>query len=278
MFGQTKPSFDYTAEIYQSLDVFYARQVLIQEHYLEEYSYVWKKTRPSVKKQKMQKALGYAWLNPRLPAEMNQLIAQRGAPQRRNSIGEPERLGKQVAVMFDTRNTLLGLQTRAKKKAKIRVRRRSFDHGEILDDRDKINTSLGYVFDESFKPPMLNQLQKDSTAMESMILAADLPVTDPLKQIHLMGGKGAGIYDHGGYTGNDNGGPLGVSEEEADIAIWKEFYAEDGTVYYFNDQTGESLWEKPTGDDNVHILQQYQDTADKQWYWLNTTTNESTPL
>lgn len=277
LFSTTVPNFSYTDDIYQSLDVYYARQVMIQEHYLEEYAYVWKKTRPSVKKQKMQKALGYAWLNPRLPSEMNQLITQRGMPVRRNSIGEPERLAKQVAVMFETRNTLLGLQTRAKKKAKIRIRRRSFDHGEILDDHTKLNTALGYVFDESFKAPMISQLQKDSIAMESLILRADLEETDPLKQIHLMGTR-PGIYDHGGYTGDEhkhrsNGG-RGEYEEEVEIAIWKEFYADDGAVYYYNEATGESLWDKPTTD-NVHILQQYQDTADKQWYWFNTTTSES---
>ena len=280
LYADTKPNFSYTDEIYQSLDVFYGRQVMIQEHYLEEYSYVWKKTRPSVKKQKMQKALGYAWLNPRLPNEMNQLITHRGQPLRRYSIGDPERLAKQVAVQFETRNTLLGLQTRAKKKAKIRIRRRSFDHGEILDDKDKINTSLGYVFDESFKPPMINQLQKDSTTMDALILKAELEETDPLKQIHLMGGKNAGIYDHGGYAGGGGGGGgAGVhGEEEVEIIVWKEFYADDGTVYYYNELSGQSLWDKPTGDDNVHILQQYQDTKDKQWYWFNTTTSESIPL
>ena len=281
LIAPTKPSFSYTDEIYQSLDVYYARQVMIQEHYLEEYAYVWKKTRPSVKKQKMQKALGYAWLNPRLPTEMNQLITQRGYPQRRYSIGEPERLGKQVAVMFETRNTLLGLKTRAKKKAKIRVRRRSFDHGEILDDAEKINTALGYVFDESFKAPMINQLQKDSSAMDGMILAAELPETDPWKQIHLMAKK-PGIYDHGGYTGtgNDNGGAGAGGPEtnaETDIDVWKEFYADDGSVYYFNDVSGESSWDIPSAD-NVHILQQYQDTTDQQWYWFNTTTSESIPM
>eukprot|EP00603_Paraphysomonas_imperforata_P009937 CAMPEP_0114480780 /NCGR_PEP_ID=MMETSP0104-20121206/17317_1 /TAXON_ID=37642 ORGANISM="Paraphysomonas imperforata, Strain PA2" /NCGR_SAMPLE_ID=MMETSP0104 /ASSEMBLY_ACC=CAM_ASM_000202 /LENGTH=557 /DNA_ID=CAMNT_0001656293 /DNA_START=1 /DNA_END=1674 /DNA_ORIENTATION=+ len=298
LMSASQPSFSYTDQIYQSLDVFYARQVLVQEHYLEEYAYmwkktrqehyleeyayVWKKTRPSVKKQKMQRALGYAWLNPRLPREMNQLITQRGYPERRYSIGEPERLGKQVAVMFDLRNTVLGLKTRAKKKAKIRVRRRSFDHGEILDDVDKINTSLGYVFDEKFKPPMISQLQKDSSAMDTMILAAELEETDPLKQIHLMGSK-PGIYDHGGYAGKATGGGGGSgagpeTNEEVEITVWKEFYADDGAVYYFNELTGESLWDKPVGDDNVHILQQYQDTTDQQWYWFNTTTSESIPM
>ena len=275
LMANSLPSFSYTDSIYKSLDVYYERQVVIQEHYLKEYAYVWKKTRPAVKKQKMQKALGYAWLNPRLPNEMNQLIVQRGYPQRRNSIGEPERLGKQVAVMFETRNTLLGLKKRASKKDNIRVRRRSFDHGEILDDQSKINTALGYVFEENFKPPMISHLQKDSITMENLIIAADLPKTDPWKQIHLMV-KSPGIYDHGGYIGNDNGGYIPLNEE-VNIAIWKEFYADDGTVYYYNESTGESLWELPT-DKNVHILQQYQDTEDKQWYWFNTTTNESTPM
>ena len=267
------PRFAYTDEIYQSLDVFYARQLVIQEHYLKEYAYVWKRVRPAVKKQKMQKALGFAWLNPRLPREMNQLVKQRRYPVRRNSIGEPERLAKQVAVMIETRNTLLGLKTHARKRAKIHVRRRSFDYGEELDAADYINTSLGYVFDENPKLPLVNQLQKDSIMMENLIYKADLPETDPLKQIQMMGKK-TGIYEIGGQAGVDQSELLA---EEVENIEWKEFYAEDGTVYYFCESTGESSWSKPVGG-NIHILQQFQDTKDEKWYWFNTVTGETSPL
>jgi hypothetical protein len=94
--------------------------------------------------------------------------------------------------------------------------------------------------------------------------------------------KKPGIYDHGGYTGtgNDNGGAGAGGPEtnaETDIDVWKEFYADDGSVYYFNDVSGESSWDIPSAD-NVHILQQYQDTTDQQWYWFNTTTSESIPM
>ena len=56
--------------------------------------------------------------------------------------------------------------------------------------------------------------------------------------------------------------------------VWQEHFSEEGYIYYYQEATGESLWEMPEGE-NVQILSQYQDN-EGSWYWFNNTTGDTT--
>ena len=252
MHGDEVPNWSYAESISTSLDMFYARQTIMEEFLLKEYAYVWKKVPVKTKRHKMHVALKYAWLNPRLPVEMRHLVIGQGAPTRRHSIGEPERLSRQVQVLCETRNTLLALRKRSVRE-KIPVRRRSFDFGEIQDGEDLINSIMGYVFEEDFQPPTLMQIRADNVKMERILMEADFKEVDIEAQ-------------------------LKVDRPEVDSAeVFMEYFDDSGYPYYYNSTSGETLWEAPQGW-NIHVLTQYQDVHSGEWYWYNNTTGESTPM
>ena len=64
--------------------------------------------------------------------------------------------------------------------------------------------------------------------------------------------------------------PRAKTVPQADI--WREYFADTGETYYYNDSTGESVWDFPDGDSQV--LSQYQDD-DGNYYWYNWTTGET---
>lgn len=63
--------------------------------------------------------------------------------ERRRTIGEPERLSKQLYLMLESRNHFVQLREQVRAKDKFLVRRRSFDIGEIKDGEDQIDETLG---------------------------------------------------------------------------------------------------------------------------------------
>jgi hypothetical protein len=253
--GDTVPVFSYADQISQSLDMFYSRQVVMEEFLLKEYAYVWKKVTPKMKKHKMHVALKYGWCNPRLPIEMRRLIVGQGTPERRHSIGEPERLNRQVQAMCETRNTLLALRKRAARE-KIPVRRRSFDFGEIQDEEDLINSILGYVFEENFQPPTLMQIRADNVKMERIMMETEFKTVDIDAMLKLSSDRGP---------------------EYGDVEVYMEYFDDGGYPYYYNSSTGATVWEAPQAW-NVHLLTQYQNAHSGEWFWYNNTTGESLPM
>jgi hypothetical protein len=110
-------------------------------------------------RQRKRRVLSYAWCNPRLPQELLLMIhdGERYTAdsvrklihtdcmcfRRRRTIGEPERLAKQLHRMLETRNMFIALREQVKGRDKFLVRRRSFDFGEIKDASEQIDETLG---------------------------------------------------------------------------------------------------------------------------------------
>jgi hypothetical protein len=111
-----------------------------------------------------------AVLNPRLPCEMNALLVD---GYRRRSIGEPERLARQLKVMMDTRETFCEFVESTMESFQYSRRRRSFDHGENRDAVQGVNDTLGFEFEEVKKVgATVTGLKKDSLVMEQQMVKA----------------------------------------------------------------------------------------------------------
>ena len=113
-----------------------------------------------------------AVLSPRLPCEMNALLIN---GYRRRTIGEPERLARQLSVMMDTRETYCEFVESMLETNKYSRRRRSFDHGEELDATRGVSEALGFEYEEVKKvSATVTSLRKDSLAMEQMMVQAKM--------------------------------------------------------------------------------------------------------
>jgi hypothetical protein len=109
-------------------------------------------------------------LNPRLPCEMNGILVD---GYRRRTIGEPERLARQLNVMMDTREVYCEFIESAQTDLSYLRRRRSFDHGEINDANLGVAEALGFEFEEVKKvSATVTGLRKDAIHMETLMIKA----------------------------------------------------------------------------------------------------------
>ena len=93
---------------------------------------------------RIRKILGSSVLSPRLPSEINTLFTM---PQRRRSLGEPERLLEQVNVQMNTRESFAKLLSLSTKDYALRRRRRSYDNGEYRDVQQGILQQMALDFE-----------------------------------------------------------------------------------------------------------------------------------
>ena len=70
--------------------------------------------------------------------------------------------------------------------------------------------------------------------------------------------------------------PLDEDEEGGSVRpdLWQENYTDDGNVYYFNPNTGQSAWDLQS-QHNRQSLRPLQDPASKARYWMNLTTGDT---
>jgi hypothetical protein len=255
--GVVQPPWSHQGEVLKSLDMFATRGVVLEEFLLKDYAFVWKKTPVAVKKHKMHLALQGSWLTPRLPVEMRDLVLGQGAPERRHSIGEMERFGQHVAVMLTMRSQFLQLRGKATK-AKIPVRRRSYDFGELQDAAVGLNSLLGFEFEENLKAPSVFELKSDNLKLERLLLETNFKTVDINRYLRRE--------------------EEGQGEGQGEGEVWMEYHDEGtGAAYYYNCGTGETAWEAPVGW-NVQLWSQFQDSSTGQWCWYNNTTGEVAPM
>jgi hypothetical protein len=161
--------------------------------------------------------------------------------------------------MLKTRSQFLQLRERAVK-AKIPVRRRSYDFGELQDAAEGLNTLLGYDFEEKRKVPTVFELKSDYLKMERLLLETSFQTVDINKYMkHADAGEGTAMGEGG------------------EVEVWMEYYDTEGVPYYYNTNTGETAWEAPVGW-NIHLWSQFQDAGTGAWCWYNNTTGEVAPM
>jgi hypothetical protein len=110
--------------------------------------------------------------------------------ERRRTIGEPERLSKQMHIMFESRNLFVNLREQVRTREKFLVRRRSYDLGEHKDGDQQVDETLGksirlscrysskvvhtgYQFDQPFVLQTIGQLKRDSTFMSARMAGGE---------------------------------------------------------------------------------------------------------
>ena len=290
------PTLPYVSSIKDSLGLFYIRDTIFDQFLNPKYSKIIDSMRNSLRRRRLRDVLGSAGLNPRLPLEMTAMITD---GYRRRTVAEPERLAKQLHVMFETRNKWEDLRVKASDDEKMTFRRRSFDLGEITDDDKRVTEILGYQFEDPYQKPKTLELRKDSVKMERLMLKAGfLKSALPTQKSKDFGAflkreideeqdaekrRAAGASNNRASPNKRLAAIRAVPADKGQIAapppiavvpfsVWQEHYTEDGYTYYHCPGTGESAWEYPVGD--VQILNQYQD-AEGYTYWYNSTTGDS---
>ena len=170
-----QPSEERVEGVRKSLSSFHRRLRLLNGFLDPKYQNTWASMSNTVRLTRSQKTLAYAWLTPRLPLEMLQMLNN---VNRRRTVGEPERLSKQLFIMFETRNAFSKLRVQSRQVDRMFVRRRSFDMGEEADGRDDITNSIGYEYEERYVVPTIFELRGDSTTMGSRILLSGYDLND----------------------------------------------------------------------------------------------------
>ena len=110
------------------------------------------------------RVIGYAWSNPRLPSELLQMVKE---GERRRTIGEPERLAKQLYIMLESKNLFAKFRVHVRTAEKFVSRRRSFDFGEWKDEVEQVSDTLGYEFDEPYQFQTIGQIKRDLVFMKA---------------------------------------------------------------------------------------------------------------
>jgi alpha-tubulin suppressor-like RCC1 family protein len=327
------PKPPYVAQIKKSLNLFQQRTRILNGFLDPRFEATWASVARPVRLKRMQRALAYAWLNPRLPPEMMTMLRH---GKRRRTVGEPERLSRQLFLMFETRNAFMRLRLRSRLTDRVVQRRRSFDLGEERDDRDDITHSIGYAYEDAYVTPSLYDLRMDAVEMRSRMVYSGFDEDEEIdartgKRVKKSkrkklgqeqpkesasasrsaasmaqrdaGKEGRGRTSTGGVGGKsleeleadellrlrgmlqndplrfkrgmhkradgdegDDGKAVGGGEGPQ-AEVWQEHFSpDDGAVYYYHPDTGESSWEVPVGD-KVQIVSQLQD-ASGEWYWI----------
>lgn len=163
------PTRDSHAGVLESLDQFALRQKFCSDYI--EAAHVWDSMEDRVRNKRLKRVLGYSWFNPRLPLEMRRILTNGG---RRRTIGEPERLAKQSHMMLEQRNYTMRSRLKAKSRQKFTRRRRSFDLGEWIDEKEGILDILGYPHDPDphQKLPTVSDIRRDAGIMENRMIYA----------------------------------------------------------------------------------------------------------
>jgi len=309
LYCEQVPNYNSYAGSKQSLELYEKRFVILEEYIKPQYQNMWRNMEDRVKNKRIKRMCGYAWLNPRLPKEMRDMLSGNG---RRRTIADPERLAAQMHIMFEVRNLFAQTRAKAAEVEKLRVRRRSFDLGEMKDEDDGILTVLGYEFEEPYKQPTLSELRRDSSIMENRMIFAGIAKQKEKSKVAAPDFSGfkvketvqqridrevreseernannkmssdASRLERAQAAGNQKprvrrGKNKQVVEEEDEVAvqavIWHEYFSDLGETYYYNEITGESVWEFPTNAD-AQVMSQYQD-EEGNYYWYNWTTGET---
>jgi len=261
----SRPPLAYIASIEKSLDMFQKRLRLLHEWTDPFFEFIWLDVPEKEQRSKMKTTLGYSWLSPRLPRETLQQCLE---PERRRTIAEPERLSRQLKVMFEGRVHFSKLRAKAREEHYMPVRQRSFDPGELYDNEDGVSSLLGFEYEPPLTTPNLDDLHLDQVRLER----------------RLVRSKGYMIF----LATLKNGGdklllqklkpppppppPLPTSSNVT--VVWQVHTSEEGHVYYYNTSTGDSLWDPPQGK-HVQLQYMYQDFTSGAWYWYNETTGDT---
>jgi alpha-tubulin suppressor-like RCC1 family protein len=154
-------------DIRLSLELFHVRNGILEELVSPKRNAYWAAQPASHRRRHAKKTLAMAWLNPRLPSEMNAMVREGG---RRRTIGEPERLEMLLFVQFEIRNNLSELRARARKKFDLPTRRRSFDLGEIADEEKGITDALSYEYEPPWEPTPKGDLLREIAKVSGFLL------------------------------------------------------------------------------------------------------------
>ena len=301
-----RPSLPHVQQSVNSLDLFASRLQLLREATSFEYKRLWDSMKSTKRRNICRKLNGNSWLNPRLPRSMQEMLID---GDRRRTIAEPERLSKQLHLMFETRNGLAKLKKYQFKTFGMRRTRRSFDLGEEMDMLSgDINEKLGYIFVDQWKVNNRNDINKESMFMQTRMAfsgftkkevdegnllaqwaiesaqpeASSIPTTpllgdntDSDQRKRTGGGMAAGMarLPKAKVTAKPAVKKAPAKKTAQQPIIWQEYFSEEGYTYYYRPDTGESAWEVPTG--STQICQQYQDEESGLWYWFNTVTGDT---
>ena len=251
-------------DVLRSLDLFAARNGQLLEFVDPKYIFVWEKIPPAARKRRMLRLIRLSWLNPRLPREVRDWIREDKAPRRR-TIADPERLAKQLQLMFLIRNNLGKLRHMALFEENSLIRRRSFDFGEIRDHEDNMLAPLGYQLELPIVHKTIDELLSDSEEMnqrmsnmwlpnhleeEDRAMAAYLPTNYQQQVIFRSKSAHASKY-------------------------WKEYFDPDTNLpFYYCEELGQSSWEPPVGANDV-VLYRMFDVETGAWFYYNHATEES---
>jgi hypothetical protein len=177
------------------------------------------------------------------------------------------------------------------------IRRRSFDYGEDKDQEVGVNDILNYEFDEKYVLPTKGDIARDRIQLDRVIIAkgllisdfersekdeADLaPYAEKFKQEKAVKPKVEGSADSvsskrgASRTSSSSkswAGAKAKSAKQVKYVQWQEHFSDEGFAYYYRQDTGESTWEMPVGQE-VQILTQYQN-EEGLWYWYNNSSGE----
>lgn len=289
------PTLPYVSSIIDSLGLFYLRDTIFDQFLNSKYSKIIDSMRKSLRRRRLRDVLGSAGLNPRLPLEMTAMITD---GYRRRTVAEPERLAKQLHIMFESRNKWEDLRVKANDDEKMTFRRRSFDLGEITDEDKGITEILGYQFEDPYERPKTLDLRKDSSKMERLMSKAGFlkSAAPTIKSKDFGAFLKREIDEEQDADKRRSAGPSnraspnkrlsairamptdkaqGAAPQTAVVSfqVWQEHYTEEGATYYYCPATGVSTWEYPVGVGD-QILNQYHD-PDGNLYWYNSVTGDS---
>lgn len=300
-----RPSMSYVSSTIQSLSMYYLRDKFYDTFINPKNQKMIDTMKVRVRKRRLSDVMGSSALFPRLPREMNSMIAD---GYRRRTVAEPERLSKQLHVMFEIRNKWSELRIKSKDDERMSFRRRSFDYGEIVDDMKGITDILGYEFEEPYRKQKILEIRKDGSKMERYMvecgfIASKLPAfkgnkfgsflkrnlddeeeaakKDEKKKLaqgnnntsatkRLSNIRAVTTLASNNQLVNQIANKLDQSAKENQV--WQEHFTENGETYYFCPESGESSWEYPQG--NSQLLSQYQDENGYN-YWYNWSTGDS---
>ena len=278
---------------------------------------MWEQIPLQAKKRRMIFILGLSWCSPRLPIDVRRLltplkeqlqIAQfiKSLPvkasskrkksaflkekkivslkkkrTRSSSIADPERLAKQLQIMFSTRNNFSRLRYCSHVEWGCPVRRRSFDLGEVKDVDEGVLDRLGYRFEcpqESFRK--IEDLEIDAYYMQEKMERRWPP--------HHLQEEFA--LSHRLYLPKNWVLQTSLTDESAEdnqtmrfekgTEYWKEYFdeASAGRPYYVSGSTGESRWEEPAALEDgrkVVVLKRMYDVASGLWYYNDDQSGQS---
>lgn len=186
--------------------------------------------------------------------------------------------------MFGTRDSFAEARIASKRVDNAPVRRRSFDFGEHMDDWSGLLQETGEEFEPPYDNLTLTELMKFKLKIEGIIFRkelsllkeefdskndADMEAFEPIfeRERQLDMGRMSGAIPAAESKPRVQAKVWGARKPPV---IWQEHFTDEGYTYYYKVDTGESLWEMPTGSD-VQIQSQYQDSSGS-WYWYNNVT------